>query len=90
MTGDLLREIMNKGLLERFEEFLDNYFISEKPQNIGLPSVASFEKELNLSANYFWDLIKKETGISAQEYIQSKVIDLAKVRIFDIENLSVR
>jgi len=53
MTGDLLREIMNKGLLERFEEFLDNYFISEKPQNIGLPSVASFEKELNLSANYF-------------------------------------
>jgi AraC family transcriptional activator of pobA len=38
---------------------------------------------LNLSANYFGDLIKKETGKSAQEYIQLKVIDLAKDRIFD-------
>ena len=29
------------------------------------------------------DLIKKETGRSAQEYIQWKVIDVAKERIFD-------
>lgn len=28
-------------------------------------------------------LIKKETGKTAQEYIQSKVIDVAKERIFD-------
>ncbi|HRF16479.1 MAG TPA: AraC family transcriptional regulator, partial [Bacteroidia bacterium] len=39
--------------------------------------------ELHLSANYFGDLIKKETGISAQEYIQTKVIDIAKEKIFD-------
>jgi len=31
------------------------------------------------------DLIKKETGISSQEYIQTKVIDVAKERIFDVE-----
>jgi len=37
---------------------------------------------LNLSANYFGDLIKKETGKTAQEYIQTKVIDVAKERIF--------
>ena len=36
-------------------------------------------------ANYFGDLIKKEMGISAQEYIQSKLIDRAKERIFDID-----
>jgi YesN/AraC family two-component response regulator len=40
--------------------------------------------KLNLSANYFGDLVKKETGISAQEYIHNKVIDVAKERIFDI------
>ena len=39
--------------------------------------------ELNLSASYFGDLIKKETGITAQEYIQSKLIDVAKEKIFD-------
>ncbi|MFT4033599.1 MAG: helix-turn-helix domain-containing protein, partial [Siphonobacter sp.] len=40
---------------------------------------------LHLSTNYFGDLIKKETGISAQEYIQSKVIEVAKERIFDVD-----
>lgn len=39
--------------------------------------------ELNLSANYFGDPIKIETGKSAQEYIQSKIIALAKEKIFD-------
>jgi AraC-like DNA-binding protein len=37
-----------------------------------------------LSANYFGDLVKKETGKSAQEYIQAKVIDVAKEKIFDL------
>ncbi len=37
----------------------------------------------DLSANYFGDLVKKETGQSAQEYIQTKLIDVAKERIFD-------
>ena len=32
---------------------------------------------------YFGDLIKKETGKTAQEYIQSKLIDVAKEKIFD-------
>lgn len=41
--------------------------------------------ELHLSANYFGDLIKKETGVSAQEYIQTNVIDLAKEKIFDFD-----
>jgi hypothetical protein len=32
---------------------------------------------LNLSANYFGDIKKEETGKTAQEYIQSKVIEVA-------------
>jgi AraC-like DNA-binding protein len=36
-----------------------------------------------LSANYFGDLIKKETGKSAREYIQDKIIDMAKNKTFD-------
>jgi AraC family transcriptional regulator, transcriptional activator of pobA len=45
--------------------------------------VAWCASELNLSANYFGDLIRKETGKSAHEYITLKVIDVAKERIFD-------
>jgi AraC family transcriptional regulator, transcriptional activator of pobA len=48
-----------------------------------LPSVGWCASELNLSASYFGDLVKKETGRTAQEYIQAKLIDVAKERIFD-------
>jgi len=79
----ITREDVNKGILERFETLLNNYFQSRQTQNFGLPSVAYCAEQLNLSANYFGDLIKKGTGKSAQEYIQNKVIEIAKERIFD-------
>lgn len=79
----ITRETAHKGILERFENLLNAYFEADKPQLFGLPSVAYFARELHLSASYFGDLIKKETGKTAQEYIQWKVIDVAKERIFD-------
>lgn len=79
----ITRDDVHKGMLERFEHLLNNYYQSDKPQTVGLPSVAYCASELNLSANYFGDLIKKETGKTAQEYIQAKVIDVAKEKIFD-------
>lgn len=79
----ITRDKIHQGILERFESLLNQYFYSEKPQTVGLPSVAYCASELNLSAGYFGDLVKKETGKTAQEYIQSKLIDVAKERIFD-------
>jgi AraC-like DNA-binding protein len=79
----ITRDNANKGILERFETLLKDYFTSDKPQTIGLPSVAYCASDLNLSSNYFGDRIKKETGKSAHEFIQLKLIDVAKERIFD-------
>jgi len=79
----ITRDNVHKGILEKFETLLNDYYQSDKPQTIGLPSVAYSANELNLSASYFGDLIKKETGKTAQEYIQSKLIDVAKEKIFD-------
>lgn len=79
----ITRENANRGVLERFEHLLTDYFQTDKPQNQGLPSVSYCAENLNLSANYFGDLIKKETGKSAQEYIQLKIMDIAKEKIFD-------
>lgn len=79
----ITRDNVHKGILERFETLLNNFFSSDKPQTVGLPSVAWCAGEFNLSPNYFGDLIKKETGKSAHEYIQLKLIDVAKERIFD-------
>ncbi len=74
----ITRDKAHKGILERFEALLDTYFDTDKPQETGLPSVGYCANALNLSPGYFGDLIKKETGQSAQEYIQSKIISLAK------------
>lgn len=79
----ITRENANRGVLEKFESLLKEYFVTDKPRTIGQPTVAWCAAQLNLSANYFGDLIKKETGKSAQEYIQSKLIEVAKERMFD-------
>ncbi len=79
----ITRDHVSIGTLEKFESLLNDYFSSEKPQDVGIPSVAFFANELHLSANYFGDLIKKDTGKTALEYIQAKLIDVAKEKIFD-------
>lgn len=79
----ITRDIVNKGILNRFETLLNDYFSTEQPQNIGFPSVRYCAEMLHLSSNYFGDLVKKETGKSAKEYIQTKIINLAKEWIFD-------
>src|SRR5690554_6293891 len=78
----ITRENVNSGILAQFEELLNLYFSSDKPQKFGLPSVAYFADQLHLSANYFGDLMKKETGKSAQEQIHLKIIEKAKEKIF--------
>ena len=79
----LTRENLNQGSLQEFDNLLMNYFASDKPQKYGTPTVGYFAEQLHLSSNYFGDLVKKETGNSAQEYIQNKLIDIAKEKVFD-------
>jgi AraC family transcriptional activator of pobA len=79
----ITRETVHKGVLERFETLINEYFQSDKPQTLGLPSVSYCADQLNLSANYFGDLIKKDTGKSAQEYIQLKLMVIAKEKILN-------
>lgn len=77
----ITRSEVNKDVVAEFERLLNDYFASEKPLSDGVPSVRWCAERLHLSANYFGDLIKKESGKSAQEYIQLKVIELAKDRM---------
>ncbi|WP_300598411.1 helix-turn-helix transcriptional regulator [Niabella sp.] len=79
----ITRSNVHKDLLVRFENLLTDYFRSDKAAVSGLPSVSWCAEQLHLSPNYFGDLIKKETGSTALDFIQSKLIDEAKARIFD-------
>ena len=72
------REQVNKDIIVRFERLLDDYFDSDGPLREGLPTVKYFADKVFLSANYFGDMIRKQTGQTASEYIQNKLIERAK------------
>ncbi len=72
----ITRENVNKDTLSKFEKILNDYFLSDKPQEIGLPSVQYCADQLHLSANYLGDLIKKETGKS--DMAKEKVLDTSR------------
>lgn len=77
------RSKVNSDVLTRFERLLDGYFEGEQAERDGLPTVRYFADKLCLSPNYFGDMLKKETGKTPQEYIQEKVVELAKERMAD-------
>lgn len=74
----ITREKVNGDVLADFERILNAYFTEGVARNNGFPSVARMADELHFSVGYFGDLIKKETGQTAQQYIQNKLINLAK------------
>lgn len=77
----ITRKAVNKDILTKFEEELDGYFEGNTAAVNGLPTVKYFAEKCFLSPNYFGDLIKKETGRTPQEYIQGKIIDIAKEQL---------
>ncbi|MDH6358900.1 AraC family transcriptional regulator [Parabacteroides sp. PF5-9] len=77
----ITRSDINKDIIVKFEKLLEEYFQKQTAQEKGLPSVKYFADKVFLSSNYFGDLIKKETGKSAQEYIQGKTMEFAKEQI---------
>lgn len=72
--------IHSSDFVKRLDLLLSNYLseghgLSRKQ---GQPSVAWCANQFNLSPSYFGDLVHKELGITAQSYIQEKVIEKAK------------
>ena len=77
----ITRHDVNRDILTRFESLLDEYFTGDNAMRKGLPTVKYCAGELCLSSNYFGDLIKKETGKTALECIQGKIVGMAKEQL---------
>lgn len=77
----ITRHDANRDILTRFESLLDEYFTGDNAMRKGLPTVRYCAGELCLSSNYFGDLIKKETGKTALECIQGKIVGMAKEQL---------
>ncbi|MTB50040.1 AraC family transcriptional regulator [Lewinella sp. W8] len=79
------RDVSHEGVLAGFERELQQYYRSGQARERGPATVAFFADRFHLSPNYFGDLIRKETGRSAQDHIQSTMIRVAKERLYEPE-----
>lgn len=79
----ITRSHVNSDILTRFERVLDEYFRSELPKRLGIPSAKYCADKMNFSVNYLSDLLRKDTGKSTLEHIQLRLVEAAKERLFD-------
>jgi AraC-like DNA-binding protein len=79
------RTNIHKDAVSEFENLLKSYYQSENPLNLGVPSVKYCAGELNMSSHYLSDMLRKETGKSAQEHIYNYLINRAKTRLLGSE-----
>jgi AraC-like DNA-binding protein len=74
----ITRTNQNKDAIVRFEKFITDYFNSEDLKEKGIPTVKFCAEAMNLSPNYFSDLLKSETGKNTQEHIHYYLLEKAK------------
>lgn len=79
------RKSTNSDLLNNFEHLIKEYINSDTLKREGLPSVRYFADALHLSPSYFSDLLKKETGKSAQDHLHAELIRKAKTLLLSSE-----
>lgn len=79
----ITRENAHQSLMTKFDLLLNEYIYSDSPQELGLPTVAYFAERLQISANYFGDLVRRESGTNALSYIQDRLISVAKDQMYD-------
>ena len=80
----ITREEINHTVVRKFTTLLDRY-IAEKAMREGLPSVAYFADKCCYSPKYFGELVKTETGRTAKDFINSRLIRAAKQLLSDEE-----
>lgn len=74
----ITRTNQNKDIIIKFESFMIDYFSTDQLKTKGLPTVKLCAEKMNLSPNYFSDLLKSETGKNAQEHIHYYLLEKAK------------
>lgn len=81
----ITRSQSHKTIITQIENILTKYFAETKISEQGLPSVKYLADKIHLSPNYLSDLLKKETGKSAQEHIHFYLIEAAKTYLINTD-----
>lgn len=70
----ITRKSANLDVVSNVENILKGYFENEDRGNERMPSVKYLASKVNLSPSYLSDLLKRETGLNAQDHIHYFVI----------------
>lgn len=84
----ITREEINHSVVRKFTALLDQY-IADKARYEGFPSVAYFADKCCYSTKYFGELVKTETGRTAKDFINDRMLRAAKQLLND-ETLSIK
>ncbi len=82
----ITRKNINTTIVAKVDKLLKNYFDSEQLKEKGLPTVKYISDNVHLSASYLSDLLKKETGMNAQDHIHYYLIEEAKNTLINTDN----
>jgi AraC-like DNA-binding protein len=74
----ITRKSSNSSVVVQLENLLSGYFNGYDTEGKGLPTVKFLSDQVHLSPGYLSDLLKKETGKSAQDHIHFYLIEEAK------------
>ncbi|NCX95967.1 MAG: AraC family transcriptional regulator [Chitinophagia bacterium] len=74
----ITRNTAGQSTVSAVDALILNYLKSGQVEQNGLPTVKYLAEQVHLSPNYLSDLLKKETGMSAQDKIHYHLINEAK------------
>lgn len=74
----ITRKNSNSTAVQKVERLIEAYFKSDELRKKGLPTVKYLADQVNLSPSYLSDLLKRETGMNAQDHIHYQLIEEAK------------
>lgn len=77
----ITRQKSSHEILHQLERILNHYFSTESISIKGLPTVTYLSEQLHISPGYLGSLLRNLTGVSTQQMIQNKVIELAKLKL---------
>ena len=82
----ITRKSLNTTIVSQIEKLLKVYFKTAYHKEAGLPTVKYLADNVHLSASYLSDLLKKETGMNAQDHIHYYLIEEAKNFLMNTDN----
>lgn len=83
----ITREEINHATVKKFVAMLDHYMANQAHQQ-GLPTVAYFADKCCYSPKYFGELVKTETGRTAKDFINDRLLRTAQQLLSD-DTLSI-